>query len=312
MFETPILFLIFNRPDISKVVFDEIKKQQPKYLFIAADGARPYVDGEAEKCKRTRELIMTDIDWDCEVKTLFREQNLGCGQAVSQAISWFFDHVEQGIILEDDCLAHPSFFKYCEVLLEKYEDDERVFAINGTNLKGHTLINNASYFFSHYMFVWGWATWKRAWKLYDFELKELETFKDKKKIENIDKRTIFKNYWIPIFEQLVNKEIDTWDYQWVFCIWNYQGITVVPNVNLISNIGFGVDATHTIEPTEFENLSTQEIGKIVHPGKIVVNKKKDRIFSDSIYKMKRKKKFSFALFKKKIKKILSFKRRINE
>lgn len=151
MFETPILFLIFNRPDVTQRVFEEIKKQKPKFLFIAADGPRENKEGELEKCLQTREIINL-IDWDCELKTLFREKNLGCRNAVSSAIDWFFENVESGIILEDDTLPHPDFFRFCEELLIKYKDDERIWLITGTNsLKETDLTGNYSYLFSGYV-----------------------------------------------------------------------------------------------------------------------------------------------------------------
>ena len=224
MFNTPILFLIFNRPDTTQRVFEEIRKQKPKYLFIAADGARSHIKEDFEKCKATREFVIKGVDWDCEVKTLFRDENLGCGLAVSKAISWFFENVEQGIILEDDCLPHSSFFGYCETLLEKYKEDEQVYAIGGSNLQNGVQMGDASYFFSNYAHVWGWSSWRRAWNSYDFNLKELDAFKQQKLIKKIDNRNIFKNYWISIFEKVSNKEIDTWDYQWTFTIWNKGGI----------------------------------------------------------------------------------------
>lgn len=303
MFETPILFLIFNRPDTTKKVFEEIKKQKPKFLFIAADGAREHIAGEGEKCKLTRDLIISNINWDCEVKMLFRDQNLGCGLAVSEAITWFFDHVEQGIILEDDCLPHPSFFNYCKEMLEKYKENESVFSINGSNLQGGNNIGNTSYFFSHYLYVWGWASWRRAWKFYDYDLKNLEEYKTKNLINKIDNRTIFKKYWIPIFEEVKNKKIDTWDYQWIFSIWNNQGLNIMPNVNLISNIGFGVEATHTTASSPYENLTTKNLGRIVHPINIEVNKKADKNVSDKVYKIIKKRK-SIVFLKRMIKKLL--------
>jgi hypothetical protein len=280
MFKTPILFLIFNRPDTTQSVFEEIRKQKPKHLYIAADGARKHVVGEPERCTAVRDLVINNIDWECEVKTLFRNENLGCGLAVSEAITWFFDHVEQGIILEDDCLPHSSFFPYCEQMLEKYKDNENVFTINGSNLQGETSLSDASYSFSYYAYVWGWASWRRAWKLYDFELKNLQEFKTKNLIKKIDIRTTFQKYWIPIFEQVKNKKIDTWDYQWIFSIWNHQGMNIMPNVNLISNIGFGVEATHTISSSKFQNLVSKDIGFISHPKNIEVNEKLDRYIAD--------------------------------
>ncbi|GAA6764466.1 nucleotide-diphospho-sugar transferase [Flavobacterium johnsoniae] len=292
MFETPILFLIFNRIDTASRVFEEIKKQKPKFLYIAADGARKHIDGEYEKCRKTREIIINNIDWDCEVKTLFRDENFGCGLAVSEAITWFFENVEQGIILEDDCLPHFSFFKYCEELLNKYKENESVFAIGGSNLQGGKQIGNASYFFSQYAYIWGWATWKRSWDLYDFELKKLDEFKNNKIINKVDNRAVFSDYWISIFEQVKNKKIDTWDYQWNFCVWNNQGVTIVPNVNLISNIGFGEDATHTIEESPFDSMKTNEIAEIIHPRKIKFNKNADKYITRTAYKIRENKKYN--------------------
>lgn len=290
MFETPVLFLIFNRPETTKIVFEEIKKLKPKYLYIAADGARSNVFQDAEKCKITRDLVLNGIDWDCEVKTLLRNENLGCGIAVSEAITWFFENVEQGIILEDDCLPHPSFFGYCETLLEKYKEEENIFAINGSNLQGEKKFGNASYFFCNYVFVWGWASWRRAWKYYDFNLEHLENFKTENLINRIDNRAIFKKYWIPTFEKVFNKEIDTWDYQWTFSIWNNQGIVVSPNVNLVSNLGFGINATHTKGSSPFEKLPTQDISNVVHPEGVKSNKEADRYISDYCFKIVKNKK----------------------
>lgn len=306
-FSTPILFLIFNRPEITQSVFEEIKKQKPKYLYVAADGARPNVIEDIEKCKATRELVINGIDWDCEVKTLFRDKNLGCGIAVSEAITWFFENVEQGIILEDDCLPHPSFFGYCETLLERYKEDEQVFAIGGSNFQNGKKIGEASYFFSNYAYVWGWASWRSAWKSYDFSLKQLEAFKEKQLIKRVDKRTVFKNYWISIYEKVVNKEIDTWDYQWNFAIWNNGGLTIVPNVNLISNIGFGNEATHTGGSSPYAKMDTKDIGVLIHPNHIQVDKKADRYVSDACFNIHENIKFTTDLsnrLKKNIKKWL--------
>lgn len=306
MFQTPILFLIFNRPDTTKAVFEEIKKQKPKYLYIAADGPRLHVPDDIKKCKAVRDLVLDSIDWDCDVKTLFREENLGCGIAVSGAIDWFFDNVEYGIILEDDCLPHPSFFNYCRDLLERYKDETSIYAINGSNLSEEIKFGNASYFFSNYIFVWGWASWRRAWKQYDFELKKLEDFKSGDAIKRIDNRKVFRDYWIPIFEKVRNKEIDTWDYQWSFSIWNHHGVVIAPNVNLISNMGFGIDATHTTTSSPFENLHTQDIGNIVHPKNIEVSKNADRYISDVCFRIKDQKTIKSLLlnFLKEVSKIL--------
>jgi hypothetical protein len=303
-FNTPILFLIFNRPEITQSVFEEIKKQKPKYLYVAADGARPNVVEDIEKCKATRKLVINSIDWDCEVKTLFRDENLGCGIAVSKAITWFFENVEQGIILEDDCLPHPSFFGYCETLLERYKEDEQVFTIGGSNLQNGKKIGETSYFFSNYAYVWGWASWRRAWNSYDFNLKQLEAYKEKEFIKRIDNRTVFKNYWMSIYERTANKEIDTWDYQLTFAVWNNRSVTIVPNVNLISNIGFGKEATHTTGSSPFAKMETRDIGKLIHPKLIQVDKNADRYVSNTAYNIRKSRKYTLKYLKNLTKKRL--------
>jgi hypothetical protein len=286
-FSTPILFLIFNRPEITQRVFEEIRMQKPKYLYVAADGARPHVVEDVEKCKATRALVIDGIDWDCEVKTLFRNENLGCGSAVSEAITWFFENVEQGIILEDDCLPHPSFFGYCEIVLERYKEDERVYGITGDNFQNGIVRGNSSYYFSRYFHIWGWASWRRAWIHYDYGLEQLEDFEKNKIITKIDKRKIFKSYWISIFEKTANKEIDTWDYQLQFSLWSSDGLIVTPNVNLISNIGFGEEATHTTGSSPLAKMDTKDIEKLVHPKHIQADEKADRYVSDTVFKIKK-------------------------
>ena len=170
MFDVPILFLVFNRPETTHQVFEAIKKQRPKYLFVAADGARTDKEGEAAKCEEVRKLILENINWACEVKTLFRNENLGCGLAVSQAITWFFEQVEEGIILEDDCLPSGSFFSFCSVLLERYRNDEKVFMIGGFSLLPENTKSKYDYFFNTFGGIWGWATWKRSWSLYEYKI----------------------------------------------------------------------------------------------------------------------------------------------
>lgn len=293
MFNTPILFIIFNRPEITQKVFQEIKKQQPKFLFIAADGPRNNVDTDLKKCKETRGIVLEAIDWDCEVKTLFRSENLGCGVAVSEAITWFFENIEQGIILEDDCLPNPSFFGFCEELLHKYKNEEQIYGISGDNFQNGIQRGNASYFFSNYVFVWGWATWRRAWENYDFDMEDLEQFKKDNSIYKIDKRKIFQDYWLNIFENVAKKKIDTWDYQWMFTIWKSKGKVIVPNINLISNIGFGKEATHTTGNSPFANLEVGKIGVIKHPKKIIINRKADDYASKFVYNIIRSKKNIF-------------------
>jgi hypothetical protein len=243
----PVLFIIFNRPEVTARVFSEIRKANPPRLYIAADGPRENRDGDAELCLQARSVV-GNIDWPCKIHTRFVPRNLGCRDAVSSAIDWFFEAEEKGIILEDDCLPSESFFKYCEILLEKYEDDMRVWHISGANFqKGNTIICENDYYFSKHIHVWGWATWRSRWKCYDVNIERFNTKSGKEIIKSVWPEFSLRKYWLAVFTDLADGKIDTWDYQWMFTIWVNKGLATIPNVNLITNIGFGDAATHTIK-----------------------------------------------------------------
>ncbi len=268
MLKTPILFLIFNRPEETNRVFEEIKKQKPEYLYVAADGQRPDIPGEAELCNQARAVIKK-IDWDCEVKTLFREKNSGCKKAVCEGITWFFDNVEEGIILEDDCLPSESFFRFCEENLEKYRHDTKIMHISGENPLD-TEPGNASYYFSKIPHIWGWASWRRAWNLYDVEFQDFDYFIKNNIIENIFEQKEVQKFWNKVFTRVKNGEINTWDYQWTYALFVNNGLSIVPGKNLVSNIGFGaVKATHTNENAKCANRKISEINNIIHPKFII-------------------------------------------
>jgi hypothetical protein len=270
MLKTPILFIIFNRPDTTERVFEEIKKQRPQYLYIAADGPRINKEGEAEKCEQTRK-ILEKIDWDCEVKTLFRENNHGCKNAVSSAITWFFENVEEGIILEDDCLPSQSFFKYCEEILEKYRHDERIMHISGENPVSKEF-GDGSYYFTKTAHIWGWASWRRAWKLYDVEMKSYPEFVKNNKIKEVFDKDYHRKYWLKVFNRVIEGKINTWDYQWMYTLYTNNGFSIIPNKNMISNIGFNTEATHTSEcNTNLANRPAFEIDEIIHPSEVKQN-----------------------------------------
>lgn len=278
-FNTPILLMIFNRPDTTAKVLDEIKKIKPRQLFVAADAARTGRDEEAALVEQTKMLVENMVDWDCEVKTLYREKNLGCKQAVSSAITWFFESVEQGIILEDDCVPDQSFFMYCQELLETYKDDPSVMHIGGSNFQHSKKRGDASYYFSAYNHIWGWATWKRAWDKYDVDIADFPEFVEKEKIKTIWDKTYIQNIWLKKFASVFEKKVDTWDYQWTYAIWNNGGTCIIPNTNLITNIGFGEDATHTKRKDMYANMKRSSIGEIVHPKNIEINKIADEFYN---------------------------------
>ena len=258
----PILFLIFNRPEQTKMVFQQIKKASPRQLFIAADGPRPEKSDDRDQCERTR-AIVDDIDWDCEVKTLFRETNLGCEIAVSQGISWFFHEVERGIVLEDDCLPDPSFFPYCDELLTRYESSDQVGVITGDNFQWGNKVSEASYYFSKFPHCWGWASWRSAWNRYDHSMSEaLQS--DEEMIANFAHIPKEMAYWTKAFDSLRNRQLNTWDYRWMRSVWQAKLLTATPKVNLVTNIGFGSNASHTHDDLFVPALSTLEF-PLIHP-----------------------------------------------
>ena len=268
-FETPILFLIFNRPDTTKIVFDQLSKARPKRLFVAADGPRETVAGEKEKCEATRKII-SQVDWDCEVKTLFRNENLGCGPAISSSIGWFFSEVEEGIILEDDCFPDLSFLPYCQELLHKYREVDKVKLIGGNNFQGGIARGNGSYYFSHYPEIWGWASWRRAWLQYDFEMIDFEEARVAGVLHEIFKTTKERKYWYQKFLQTKTGEINTWDYQLTYCILKNKGIAITPQINLVKNIGLYNNPTHKslVDSKKAPDVSSISF-PLIHPPMIV-------------------------------------------
>lgn len=281
--KTAVLFLVFNRPDTTARVFESIRQARPPRLYVAADGPRPDRPSEAEKCEQVRQ-IATSVDWPCEIKTLFRDKNLGCKLAVSNAITWFFEQEEQGIILEDDCLPHPDFFIFCETLLERYKNDDRVFAITGDNFQNGQKRGAYSYYFSKYNHVWGWASWRRAWKYYDREITFWPKWRRSAEWRAVCPDAVERRYWEKIFDKMHAAKIDTWDYQWTATSWYQHALTVTPNVNLVSNIGFGEDATHTTSSDNIlAELVTHSLGEIEHPAYVVQDSSADQyVFKQSI------------------------------
>jgi hypothetical protein len=240
--DTPVLLLIFNRPRTTKLVFEALRKARPRSLYVAADGPRPRRRGESELCEETRALVRSP-DWDCTIKTLFRDKNLGCRKAVSQAISWFFESVEEGIILEDDCVPDPSFFPYCSQLLTRYRDDERVSMISGSNYEVVPEQYSYSYFFSRYFPVWGWATWKRAWALYQPDMKDWPSRRESSQLDGLLGSPERVEQYRAAFDSVYYGRIDTWDYQWVYSCLFQNGLCIIPKKNLVTNVG--LEGTHT-------------------------------------------------------------------
>lgn len=240
----PILVIAFNRPLHAARILDAIREGKPDRIYIAIDGPRAGNSNDVKAVEDTKE-VFEGINWPCEVFKLYREVNLGCKTAVSGAITWFFSHEESGIILEDDCLPSKDFFAYCEDMLIRYKDEQTVMHINGVNYQDGRQRGSADYYFSKVCHVWGWATWRRAWQLYDIELSGLEQFFNDDLYKSILNYKTGRAFWEPAFINTKKGLVDTWDYQWVFSVWKNNGLVIAPNYNLISNIGFDALATHT-------------------------------------------------------------------
>jgi len=275
MLNAPVAFIIFNRPRHTVKSFAAIRAQKPSKLLVIADGPRPGHPTDDARCRETREIV-ANIDWPCEVLYNYSEVNLGCKLRVSSGLDWVFEQVERAIILEDDCIPHEDFFSFCDELLDRYETDNRVWVITGNNFQHGKKRGDASYYFSKYNHCWGWATWRRAWKHYSVDIPfwpEWGTTDDwYKKLPDSVERTVWSNF----LDRVKRGEIDTWDYQWTACAWYYGGLTATPNVNLVTNIGFGPDATHTVSSDDEEGLPMQSLGTMTHPKAIKQELKADR------------------------------------
>jgi len=285
---TAVLFLVFNRLDTTQQVFEAIRQAKPSRLYIAADGARETKAGEAEKVRVVRDFILQNIDWECDVKTFFREQNYGCKIAIIEAIDWFFDNEEMGIILEDDCLPNQSFFWFCEELLEKYSENTSISAISGTNING---ISNTEfdYFYSLMGGNWGWATWRSSWNNFHSDITSFLSYENLAIIEsNLNNKRLFSAVKSIYKNNIGSMENDVWDFQWLFIRLLNNKLTVVPKRNLISNIGFIADSTHTSDTgSPLSNLKSYPIEWPMNcPTNVGVNSEYDqsnsKYFSPSI------------------------------
>lgn len=280
---TPILFLVFNRPDSTRTVFEAIRKARPKSLFIAADGARSHVPDDIGKCAAVREVV-SNVDWPCEVKTLFRDNNLGCGRGISGAISWFFEHVEEGIILEDDTLPSPSFFTFCTTMLEHYRDDSRIMEIGGTMLPSRLADKSEySYYFSNWDHIWGWATWRRAWKVFDYSMKHYPEAMRAKYFEG-NYTSLYEHYYMDyMFEQshIKNKDVTWWSVQWGFSRKINSGLVVVPLKNMVINLGLGEDATNTNNASQWSFMKLEEMEFPIRHPEIIMH---DRVTDNEVFR----------------------------
>ncbi len=283
MIKTPVVFIIFNRKETTKRVFQAIRKAQPTQLLVISDAPRLHYPDDIKKCEETRNIINA-VDWKCEVLTNYASVNLGIRKRLETGLNWVFQQVEEAIIFEHDCLPHPSFFPFCETLLQYYKNDNRIMHIGGNNFQLGYYQPKESYYFSHYTHIWGWATWRRAWRYYDAKMKLWEQVKLERWLEQLLVNPQTLKYWKTIFQKTHDYKIDTWDYQWTFACWLQGALSIVPSVNLVSNIGFGKEGIYTLDSDDIlANLLTQEMTfPLHHPNFMIRHREADQFTQNNI------------------------------
>jgi len=269
MLDVPVLLIVYRRPDLAARVLDAIAAARPRRLFVAADGPRS--DAEREACELAR-AAATAVTWPCDVLTDFAPRNLGCAPRVKSALDWFFEHVERGIILEDDCLPAPDFFPFCDALLERYRDDARVVHISGETY--HTGVIDESYYFSKYSLTWGWATWRRAWRLYDRQFATWPALRNRPETAALFDTPDERRYWTTTFDQQHEGPLTDWDYAWWYTCMTH-GLSIHPAVNLVTNAGSGTDATHTAGAAVCHRAVGTLGTPYRHPARVVRNRAAD-------------------------------------
>ena len=279
----PVALIVFNRPETTRRVFVEVARVRPKRLFLIADGPRHDHPADVEHCAQVRRIV-SKVDWPCEVETEFAETNRGCRQRISTGLDWLFSRAEEAIILEDDCLPEPTFFRFADELLERFREDARVMHICGANFQFGRSRGDASYYFSKYPHVWGWAGWRRAWRAYDVRMAQWPALRASGWLDRHAAGAPERGYWQRMFDAAYSGRLDTWDYQWAFSCWVRDGLSVIPNVNLVSNIGFGPSATHTGGADLYADLPTQPMAfPVAHPGSVARHAEADAFTARSMY-----------------------------
>ena len=286
MYTTPILFLIFNRPTKTKRVLEVLQILKPAQVYLVADGPREGNVDDLTLCNETRDLALKMIDWPCELVRYFRDENVGCGKGVSDAITWFFSHVEEGIILEDDCLPDLSFFAFCSVLLNRYRDNNKIMHIGGNNFQFGQIRGDGDYYYSFFSHNWGWATWRRAWSHFQYDLDSQKGLIGKvyRASYNHNKALIW--FLDNRFDEIKMPQNHIWDIQWHFAIIKNRGISITPNKNLVINIGFGIDATHTKIEEDWNRLNpSTELNSFKKPSVKTIDHVADRLTMSEVFKI---------------------------
>ena len=281
--DVAVAFVVFNRPESTRKSFQRIRAAQPNRLFLISDGPRTNRAAEFALVEQSRR-IAEQVDWSCEVEKIYSDQNMGCGTRISSGISEAMKQVDRLIVLEDDCVAEDSFFPFCDELLERYEDDQRVMAISGNNFQMGTRRTAESYYFSKYPHCWGWATWRRAWDHFQLGIPAWPEFRDALNLATLCTSRREIEYWTMIFDKVHAGQTSSWAYPWTLCCWMNHGLTVLPEVNLVTNTGFGDDATHTSKRGhKLSNLSTGRIETIQHPSRVSRHFVADQFTDDLVF-----------------------------
>lgn len=280
-FQTPVVLIIYNRPDLVQKVMSSLRVVKPGKVYVIADG--PKNKSEKKLVKQTRDIIK-EINWNCNIKKNYSNKNLGLRKRIVSGLNWVFKNEKQVIILEDDCIADPSFFSYCEKLLNKYKNNKKIMSISGNNFQFGKNQIEESYYFSRYFHSWGWATWKRAWKKYDDDMVDWPKLKKTNWLKKILDSKVAASYWKLIFNKTKNNEFDSWAYRWTYSHFLHNGLSIIPKINLVSNIGHGNKATHTKRKSKTIKHPTQSISfPLKHPVKIIRHKKADTTTEKNVY-----------------------------
>lgn len=261
----PVAVFVFNRPEHTRKSFEALRKVKPSELFVVADGPRENVPADIDLCAAVRK-VFSDIDWPCTVHCDFADSNLGLKKRVSSGLNWVFDNTDRAIVLEDDCIAHPDFFLFCDSLLSHYADDERVSVITGNNFQLGRKRGDRSYYFSRYNHCWGWATWRRSWQRFDGSIEFWPNWKESDSWRQLIPDELEREYWSNIFDAVYEGKTNSWAYPWTASVWFNGGLTATPQVNLVKNIGFDESATHTAgKRPQGSALDYSALGPLTHP-----------------------------------------------
>jgi len=281
----PVLFLIFNRPMSTQKVFNAVREVKPNKIFVAADGPRKGVPTDLDTCLEARKII-EQVDWECEVKLLYREENIGCRAAISSGIDWFFSHVDEGIILEDDCLPSKSFFRFCQILLEKYRHNDSVMQINGSYYLDDLIDHKESYYFSKIISCWGWATWKSSWGSFDGAMSDYGRLKSNGLIKEYYDNKYISNWMESYLDEANAESCGIWSTQWAFKIIKKNALSITPTINLVQNIGFNNDATTGVALSfrKYSKFTPNDFQNMAHPSGVSYNKNIDALHFRTIIK----------------------------